>query len=105
MSDHVDQCPFLNRSDPRCSRHLSLEHLQNAFRFCFGAHETCPQYAQLLMERRVRRGMVTKGERGSRGEEASSYEWSAAAADATPRRVTVEVTVAGRVQKPVVSAA
>jgi hypothetical protein len=103
MSDHVDQCPFLNRSDPRCSRHLSLEHLQNAFRFCFGAYETCPQYAQLLMERRARRGGVTKGEM-ARGEEASAYEWSAAA-DAAPRRVTVEVTVAGRVAKPVVSAA
>ena len=98
MSEHVDQCPFLNRSDPRCGRHFRLENLQNAFRYCFGAFETCPQYAQLLMERRARRGGV-RGEPAMAGEEALN-EWS------TPRqRVVVEVTVGGRNAKPVGSAA
>lgn len=92
MSDHADHCPFLDRSDPRCSRYLNLEHLQNAFRFCFGAFESCPQHAQLLMERRVRRGT-----RGEPGEEAL-HEWSAAP-------VVVQVTVAGRIEKPVGNAA
>ena len=98
MSEQVDQCPFLNRSDPRCGRHFRLENLQNAFRYCFGAFETCPQYAQLLMERRARRGGV-RGEVVTVGEEAVN-EWS------TPRqRVVVEVTVGGRNAKPVGSAA
>jgi hypothetical protein len=99
MSEQVDQCPFLNRSDPRCGRHFRLENLQNAFRYCFGTFETCPQYAQLLIERRARRGGM-RGEAASAavGEEALN-EWS------TPQRVVVEVTVGGRNAKPVVSAA
>jgi hypothetical protein len=93
MSEHADQCPFLNRSDPRCSRHFSLEHLQNAFRFCFGAFETCPQYAHLLMERRARR----RRDAPEPNEEALN-EWSAASG-------VVQITVAGRVQKQVAGAA
>jgi hypothetical protein len=91
MSEHGEQCPFLNRSDPRCSEHLSLEHLQNAFRFCFGAFATCPKYAQLVSERRVRRG-------GTRRD-----PWEESLHDRSGP--VVQVTIAGRIEKPLTSAA
>ena len=55
MSDRPTHCPFLNRTDSRCSDHFKLDHLQHAFKFCFGAYKTCPVYLELLLERRVRR--------------------------------------------------
>jgi len=48
-------CPFLNRADGRCGQKHSLDHLDYAYRFCFGRYDACSVYAQLLNERRGRR--------------------------------------------------
>ena len=48
-------CPFVNRSDPRCERHLKVTDLSHAFAHCFGRAEGCPVYVELTFERRVRR--------------------------------------------------
>ena len=55
MSDRVCHCPFLNRSDDRCSNHFSLDRLGKALEDCFGEYHSCPTYAELLIERQVRR--------------------------------------------------
>ena len=54
MSDRVLHCPFLNRTDSRCSNHFSLDRLGHAFQYCFGQYKACPTYLELLVERRVR---------------------------------------------------
>jgi hypothetical protein len=55
MDDQVRHCPFLNREDARCARHLSLGGLDHAYDHCFAAYTTCTVYFDLLVERRVRR--------------------------------------------------
>ena len=55
MDAHGQHCPFLNRSEPRCSENLSLEDLRHAFSHCFGEYQECPAYAVLLDERETRR--------------------------------------------------
>lgn len=55
MSDHGHHCPFLNRSDARCSRNFSLDRLNNTYDYCFGQYAACSVYLELLVERRVRR--------------------------------------------------
>lgn len=55
MSDHGHHCPFLNRSDARCSRNFSLDRLNNTYDYCFGQYAACSIYLELLVERRVRR--------------------------------------------------
>ena len=55
MRDMSDHCPFLNRSDARCSEYFRLSHLQHAFKYCFNEYQTCPVYAQQLAERQERR--------------------------------------------------
>lgn len=62
MSDRVVHCPFLNRADPRCAGHFSLDRLGVAFDHCFGTYKTCTHYRQLLLERRTRRGELQPGE-------------------------------------------
>jgi hypothetical protein len=52
-------CPFLNRSDQRCSEMFNLDHLQHAFKFCFDDYHECPMYAQLLAERQGRRAFAS----------------------------------------------
>jgi len=42
MPDRVEHCPFLNRSDSRCSDNFNIDHLQHAFKFCFGRYKACP---------------------------------------------------------------
>ena len=54
--DH--HCPFLNRSDRRCSEYFRLSHLQHAFKFCFDEYHACPVYAEQLAERQGRRAAV-----------------------------------------------
>ena len=56
MADTVEHCPFLNRSDARCAENFNIDHLQHAFKFCFGRYKACPAYIELLVERRIRRG-------------------------------------------------
>ena len=54
MSDQ-GHCPFLNRSDVRCSNNFSLERINNTYDYCFGQYAACSTYLELLVERRVRR--------------------------------------------------
>ncbi|HLL90461.1 MAG TPA: hypothetical protein VK324_14270 [Tepidisphaeraceae bacterium] len=54
MDANAHHCPFLNRSDERCGRHLSLDGLPHAFDHCFGHYLACPVYLERLVERRVR---------------------------------------------------
>jgi hypothetical protein len=54
MSDQ-GHCPFLNRSDPRCSQNFSIEQINNTYDYCFGEYAACAVYSELLVERRVRR--------------------------------------------------
>jgi hypothetical protein len=65
MAEQAHHCPFLNRADPRCSRHFSLDSLDHAFKYCFDRYKTCPVYLELLVERRLRRqmGAVVRPER------------------------------------------
>jgi hypothetical protein len=56
MAERVHHCPFLNRSEPRCSSHFSLNDLGSALEQCFGQYSACGVYRELLRERRQRRG-------------------------------------------------
>ncbi len=58
MRDMSDHCPFLNRSDARCSDYFRLSHLQHAFKYCFDEYHSCPVYAQQLAERQERRAVA-----------------------------------------------
>jgi hypothetical protein len=55
MSAPGEYCPFLNRSDDRCSDHFNIGRLGQTFGHCFGAYNACPVYLELLVERRLRR--------------------------------------------------
>ena len=78
-----EPCPFLNRSDRRCSSFLSLDRIAHAFDHCFGEYKTCPVYLELLVERRVRRlcGLLSPAEQG------------AGQTDGQHRRPVVQLTV------------
>jgi hypothetical protein len=65
MPDRVEHCPFLNRSDARCADNFNIDHLQHAFKFCFGRYKSCPSYTELLVERTVRRSEAAAGRRAS----------------------------------------
>lgn len=54
MSERVNHCPFLNRSDDRCATHFSLDRLGSAFDHCFGSYGGCAAYQEMLAERRLR---------------------------------------------------
>lgn len=56
MAERVHHCPFLNRSEPRCSSHFSLNGLTDALEQCFGQYSACSVYRELLRERQARRG-------------------------------------------------
>jgi hypothetical protein len=58
MSDREHHCPFLNRSDNRCSRFFSMHDMQHAFEHCFDAYKSCGVYRELLAERQARRGQA-----------------------------------------------
>jgi hypothetical protein len=55
MQEMSDHCPFLNRSDRRCSEVFRLSHLTHAFTFCFDEYHACPVYAEQLAERQGKR--------------------------------------------------
>ena len=61
MRDMSDHCPFLNRSDRRCSDFFRLDHLQHAFKYCFDGYQSCPVYAEQLAERQGRRAAAVAG--------------------------------------------
>jgi hypothetical protein len=54
MTENIEHCPFLNRSDRRCAKHLNISHLDHALEFCFDRFEQCPVYFQLADERKQR---------------------------------------------------
>jgi hypothetical protein len=58
MSDREHHCPFLNRSDHRCSHFFSMHDMQHAFEHCFDAYQSCGVYRELLAERQARRGQA-----------------------------------------------
>ena len=97
MSDRVEHCPFLNRSDARCAENFNIDHLGHAFRFCFGRYKACTTYVELLVERRIRRS-----------EAAGRLTTAAAAntgANANHANRLVQVTVSARHAQPVARAA
>ena len=61
MSERQNHCPFLNRSDSRCSSYFSLDRLQHAFEHCFDQYQACPRYQELLKERMDRRAAALAG--------------------------------------------
>jgi hypothetical protein len=40
----------VDRPDPRCAAHLSLENISSAFAYCADRYTECPIYRQLLSE-------------------------------------------------------
>jgi hypothetical protein len=66
MSDREHHCPFLNRSDQRCSRFFSMHDMQHAFEHCFDAYQSCGVYRDLLAERQARRGQAVAAQPGVR---------------------------------------
>src|ERR1041385_8994340 len=56
MNANGRYCPFLNRSDPRCSEYFSLNHLDYTLSHCFASYQSCPIYEALLVERKSRSG-------------------------------------------------
>lgn len=105
MAERAIHCPFLNRSDARCSSHFSLDHLSDAFEQCMDAYQSCPVYLELLAERRQRRGQAALAMRGGHPgthQQASTFdrppEFSTNRSDAKTavRNVTiVPLTLAG----------
>ena len=92
-ADHRgEHCPFLNRSDRRCSNCLSLDRLDHAFDYCFGEYKACPVYLEMLAERRVRRlcGLLTLPEQKCPGDLRSDFP----DASRTSRRPTLHLPVA-----------
>jgi hypothetical protein len=39
-------CPFIESDNPRCSQHLNLGHLEDAFALCTDQYDHCPVYLQ-----------------------------------------------------------
>lgn len=40
-------CPFVERGDARCARRFTLDHINEAFAVCFGAHHGCENFHRL----------------------------------------------------------
>jgi hypothetical protein len=89
MSHQGHNCPFLNRSDSRCGGYFSLERMRHAFQHCMDDYHTCPLYAELLVERRLKR--------------VASHEAKVGLKHAAP--APVQVTVTRRIQQPMSGAA
>jgi hypothetical protein len=64
MPERGPHCPFLNKSDDRCSQHFHLDQLNYAFEHCFDRFITCPTYLERLVERRLRRNIATMEQDG-----------------------------------------
>src|SRR3954451_12536994 len=93
MDEHDcgEHCPFLNRSDRRCSSFLSLDRINHAFDHCFGEYKACPVYLELLVERRVRRlcGLLQPGDTEVVQTDGATHGPS----HGTPGRPVVQLTV------------
>jgi hypothetical protein len=95
MSKANQQCPFLDGADQRCSNCLRLEHLNHAFKFCFGRFKACPTYLQLQVEGRMRsiERAARDGENEFRGKKRFG-EFQVADADARGRAAASAVALA-----------
>ena len=95
MEEHGcgEHCPFLNRSDRRCSSFLSLDRITHAFDHCFGEYKSCPVYLELLVERRVRRlcGLLAPAAGDLAGDGSASND--SAHTDGNLGRPVVQLTV------------
>lgn len=96
MPDRAIHCPFLNRSDTRCSSHFSLDHLSDAFEQCMDAYQNCPVYLELLAERRLRRGEPVMAQVSRRPGERTVVHRSSRSDGKTPDVTIVPLTLAGR---------
>ena len=96
MRDMSDHCPFLNRSDRRCSEKFRLSHLQHAFTYCFDGYQSCPVYAEQLAERQGRRAAAVAG---AVAETAVKHASSSSSSD-NPREVVVAITLPARYAQP-----
>jgi hypothetical protein len=94
MAEHEPHCPFLNRSDYRCSNHFSLDKLNRAFDHCFGEYQACPTYLEMLNERQSRQ---PEGQGALTG--------TVVYANLTVRRRPANVTVKSPITTPVKHAA
>lgn len=94
MSQPVAHCPFLNRSDHRCSEMFNLDRMQHAFKFCFDRYKACPRYAELLAERQARRASGLE-RRGGDGDNTSG-----SATPAGRPHVVVQLTLPARLERP-----
>jgi len=43
-------CPYLNSQNPKCSAHLNMHALGDAFELCTDRYKLCPLYLQLSGE-------------------------------------------------------
>lgn len=91
MQECGQHCPFLNRSDPRCSGYFSLDRLQHAYEYCFGQYSGCGLYQEMLNERVGRRLAA-----GAEGASARFAEWhtlgaSSGKQDGTPRLIQLRI--------------
>jgi hypothetical protein len=41
-------CPYIDRSDPRCSAHWTVQNIIRAFAHCTDRYFDCPVYLQLV---------------------------------------------------------
>lgn len=76
MADHDHYCPFLNRSDARCSKNFSLDRLNNTYDYCFGQYSACSVYLELLVERRLRRAQESIGVHTAAGSTDRTGHWT-----------------------------
>lgn len=40
-------CPFLEKSNPRCSSHLNIRNIGQAYAHCAGRYQACPVFREL----------------------------------------------------------
>ena len=41
------ECPIINANNPRCSEHMNMQKLNDAFKLCTDHYKLCPLYQQL----------------------------------------------------------
>ncbi|MEA2708984.1 MAG: hypothetical protein QOF78_1585 [Phycisphaerales bacterium] len=106
MTEMSDHCPFLNRSDERCSESFTLDHLGHAFKYCFDRYQTCPVYAQQLAERQGRRAAAAGAVRHvNSSSNSSSTTTSLGSDERAPRaadraKVLVSISLPARYAQP-----
>jgi hypothetical protein len=91
-----EQCPFLNRSQQRCSPYFSIEQLEHVLSHCFDEYRACDVYLELLRERQRRH------RRYRLGSAASAVPGESSRDHAQP---FVQITISRHHEKPLAPAA